>query len=196
MTDADVINRLLAIIEADGEAIARSVGWRGEEHGACVAMTKVGCGVLARFGIPAKPFPVSIIVRNIISAEWVRAGCPGISAPPGAWGRGSKLTVTPDAELTAGEFGGHLVVWLPRRHTVLDLDLRHWADPEHGVVLPMAMELDWPNASEPRAWDLSNGCRIEMEARPTLTQYSESELWTINPVQPINDLVRRIREGR
>ncbi len=120
----------------------------------CIVATKVACGVLNHFGIPAWPQPTRLIVQNMKAWKRYRRGDHG---PPlfrqGEFtlGIGFGQDIRKRDPQFKG-YDGHLVARVG--DVIVDLSLGQAARPEKGVHLPKA-------AMIPGKSIVMNGCVLE-----------------------------------
>ena len=98
------------------------------------------------------------------------------------------------------EFEEHVVVHVPEREKILDLDLGHWiicSDCPGGVgfKIPAAAALSWPTGALGRRWPGEDGTVIKMIACPEQTHFLGNDYWTKPSPEAIKKLVRMIRKG-
>ncbi len=193
MTPTKVIRRLISIVEAEADQIRQECRWDPScGRGACVPMTRIGCDVLGEFGIGAEPLSVSVTVANAPWWAW-ETGEP----PEEAHGHYSTGLIGQPTD--AEEYPYHVVVHVPAREEILDLDLGSWMCGDcrdKGIVLPKAAALQWPTDATEQQWPFPGGSQVEMSVYPNATQFLENDYWTKPPLGTVKRLVRAIRKGK
>jgi hypothetical protein len=139
VTPDKVINRLM-------EFAPSLIGDKVRVHARCILATKIGIDVLAAFDIKADPCPVRIVMAN---RRYVRALEDGAS-PVTAIATGGHLMVTSDHPNTAQAWSGHLMIHVPAKQVLLDLDFRQFSRPAHGINLPETALFEWPTGTVTR----------------------------------------------
>lgn len=114
----------------------------------CVMATRVGIDVLARFGIAAEPRPVIAGIWNEGYERFrvAREGMPELAPPPDAWSVWAGLPPeVGDRPLGPKRWHGHLVVWVPAKGWIIDLDVQAFHRPAKGLVIPDGgLIVPWP----------------------------------------------------
>jgi hypothetical protein len=189
MTPSKVIRRLL---DAAPPVIAANT----RVPNRCVLATAVGCATLERFGILAAPLPVDLCLANRAMAEWVEAGEPG--GIEEATRRGAYCLDTRGGEvkvhIEGRQWERHLVVLLPEREQILDLDMQQLSRPARGIVVPAAAALEWPRGRLEGTWTL-NGCTLYLRAHPDDRSFEGASDWQVFP-ELVGAVERAIRKGR
>lgn len=141
MTETKVISRLLewSPIVFDGLVLSRQ---------RCILTTRVGLDVLAAFGIAAEPRPCVACVANAPYVLW-KDDQESRSAPTDAWAVWAGLPSAPDDPVQPGKgWAGHLVVFLPTRSEILDLDFQQFRRPAKLLDTPPAIVASWPTGDQ------------------------------------------------
>lgn len=178
-------------------------------HARCVATTRLGIETLARFGIAAEPLPVNVRVLNAAAAQWCADGMPGGDEEMqrrGGWmlggagmrdGAAYRPTTRP---IVGPAWNGHLVVLVPDRGVMLDLDARQFCRPERGIVVPDALLMPWH--PEGQVATAPNGLVMTYEPRrDPLTgafdhSYTDAPDWLRRHDDLVRALESRIRAGK
>lgn len=197
MTPAKIIRRL---VEFTPSTLAPFI--RPDVHGRCVAATRAGLDVLNRFGIDAEPLAVDVRAFNPAAVQWILDGSPG--GPEEFTRRGCYMLtsdvpdgapVLPPTRPNGGRgWGRHLVLRVPSRGLVLDLDMRQLARPEFGVDVPDAAAFTWGDAAG-LVLDTPGGARIVYTPRDDRA-YLDAPDWRHASPAIVDRLARLIRKGR
>jgi hypothetical protein len=117
----------------------------------CVLATRVGIDVLARFGIAAEPLPVMAAVCNQKYERWRQFIDPLpvddaklIPPPADGWAVMSGLPPDEGEAPRPKHWHGHLIVSVPAKGMVLDLDFQAFGRPEKGLDVGPAVGFPWP----------------------------------------------------
>lgn len=158
--------------------IARLMEWQpvlfgqlplGRER--CVLATRVGIDALARFGIAAEPRPVIAGVWNDGYERFrlQREVDPDVAPPDDGWSVWAGLP--PDADdppLAPTKWHGHLVVFVPARQLMLDLDFQAFSRPQKGLEVWGAFAAPWPRGE-------SITCRQTGAKQPIYAYYRRND---------------------
>jgi len=144
----------------------------------CVLATRVGIDVLARFGIPAEPRPVVAMVCNLPYERFrVRIkdlpleDAKQVPLPPDGWSVLAGLPPGPDDPPSRpARWYGHLVVYLPTREQMLDLDFQAFNRPEKGLIVPPALLARWPAGD-----DMTRVIGAEIPGQPVIATYERND---------------------
>lgn len=144
---------------------------------ACILTTAIGIDVLAAFGIRAEPF--SCRVRIVNEGRCIDIGHPDATGP--GW-------------------TGHLMIQVPARDVLIDLDLKHYRRPApHRLILPDNGVFAWPAGSTLRRYELpGQHGGMEIQATPENNGYVQARDWWAKDKRApfVSTLVRAIRKGR
>lgn len=184
-----VIERLVALAP---DVCVRTAAARGGVllDNRCILMTAIGLDVLKDFRILAEPLSVRAMLANKAWLNWMQE--PSFSDRSvlerdrrGAW----MLDVaTPEALCAAGihaddwqvesgtnHWHGHLVIYLPDRATVIDLNLGQFARPAKAIFVPPAGRFTFVNGD--CCYHLPHGAELRYVARPDDRSYQVSREW-------------------
>ena len=195
MTTTKAIARLLEWTPLVLDAVLRS-------RQRCIFATRVGIDVLAAFGIDAEPRPVVACVANSSYVLWKEEDRTR-PTPPDAWAVWAGLPALPDDPIqdTPG-WNGHLVVYVPRLSSVLDLDFQQFRRPLKLLDTPPSIVAEWPREQPFAHYVARDACRrlyaVRYEHNPTNLGYTVSTDWRRErPVihETVSTLVRLIRKG-
>lgn len=139
----------------------------------CVLATACGVDLLQRFGVRAEPLAVRATVLNRGFLEWRKAGRVG---DPRSFGAFCVEAGAPDATEEPGRWNGHLLVAVPTRGAVLDLDLRQFHRPEKGIRMPASAGFEWAPPYAETQFGLPGGVRLFLE-RLADRRFLESPDW-------------------
>jgi hypothetical protein len=170
MTPSKVINRLMRDLPP---LLAHTVLSRNR----CILATRLGIDALAHFGIEAVPRSVSTAVANDHYVQWhidsVDAVTP-IEPPATAhcvWVGVTADDVQPNGvDETAKTWNGHVVVYVPARTLMLDLDFQAFARPAKRLALPPAVAAEWPPDL-----DVINYQQRDARGRPFVAHYERAD---------------------
>ncbi|RPJ69041.1 MAG: hypothetical protein EHM24_19700 [Acidobacteria bacterium] len=126
----------------------------------CVLTTRVGLDVLARFDIAAEARSVVAAVSNRAYEEFrcfqaTHPEASAVSAPPGAWAVIAGLQPEPGAAPRPKHWWGHLVVYVPGRELMLDLDFQQFGRDRLGMPVPPALLMPWGQGRPTAGWQLA-----------------------------------------
>lgn len=196
----DILGRL--------QEVARAVIRRDFRADSCIGSTRTVTRVLEHFGISAKPLPVQVYIYNKSYVDAVERG----DWPPtfdqvmfrhwcdrnGAWAIG--VGVWDEAEgLKPGQYGGHLVAFLPKHHLLIDASLDQAVRPQRGIVLPDVLQIPTTAEFEEGAASLSgvvNNCVLRYHQHNDEGRYLRSPDWA-DPKRTrkaTEDILRYIRQ--
>lgn len=195
MTPSKVINRLLHW-QPEVFSVTPLVRER------CVLATRVGIDVLARFGIAAEPRPVIAGVWNAGYERFrlARERDPNTPVPDDGWSVWAGLPREPgDRPLGPKQWNGHLVVYVPARQLMLDMDFQAFDRPEKGLHVPPAFAALWPSGSQIIARVLTAGIHAGLHAHyrrnDDNTAFRTAPDWTQDRDVLVDAVERAIRKG-
>ncbi len=168
----------------------------------CVLATAIGVATLARFGIEAAPLAVSVRLANAAYMRWLEEGEPG--GADEAVRRGAFVLDTSAGrlgpaglsvmEITGRAWNRHLVILVPDRECVIDLDAQQLNRAERGVHVPSALVLNWPRGELERTWPIGASC-LYLRAEPQDRSFEAATDWQVFP-EIVGRVERAIRKGR
>lgn len=180
--------------------MARPMILRRFRPSSCIASTRVAIDVLARFGMPAEPLPVTVYICNEIFARHVeRVGQPATEEEARRLfevdgGHTILIGDRPDAD-TQG-YPGHLVCLL-RPDLMIDLSIDQATRPQKGIVLrPFAVPVtaDFVDGRSARVVG-QNGCVLRYQRHPHRGFKNSGDWRDASRTAPIVDeIARKIRQ--
>jgi hypothetical protein len=185
MTETKVIERLIKfgppILAAGTRVPAR-----------CIAATALGCAVLRAFDIQAEPYPVVI---EIVNRAFVQAHARGADDVTAVARGGHVLTIS--REPVPGGWCGHLMIHLPTRAVLIDLDFQQFRRLEQDIAAAPAEVFPWPAGTSSRAYTNAHGARLAIEATADRTFERSPDWYDANRRRPLAEmLTRAIRKNR
>lgn len=166
MTTEKALSRLLtfgpAVIAAHARVRSR-----------CILATAVGLDVLTRFEIAAVELPVTV---RIVNARFVKAVEAGASIATAIATGGHLMVPAEGDEVDAKSWGGHLLLHLPGRALLADLDFQQFNRPARGLRFRDAELFDWPAGTQRREY-VRGGGRVEIQATEDRT-FERAPDWT------------------
>jgi hypothetical protein len=118
----------------------------------CIFATAVAIDVLKAFDVDAGPFPVRVTLAN---RRYLEAKARGADDAV-AIACGGHLMVQASVS-SRGEWAGHLVAHLPAQRVLLDLDLRQFNRPQHGIHVPASSVFPWPPGTRAQKYRARDG---------------------------------------
>jgi hypothetical protein len=162
-----------------------------------VLATAIGISTLNRFGIDAEALPVGVRLLNPAAVKLVDEGSPG-GVDEGLRRGAYMLTNLDPAPLRQNIPGRvwsrHLVMLVPSRECVIDLDFQQLNRPEQDIVVPPAIMLSWPAGHADCCWTTTTGARLYFKAEPHNRTYQQATDWRVFP-DIVACVERAIRKG-
>lgn len=191
------------------KVIARLMHWQPELFAVtplvrerCVLATRVGIDVLARFGIAAEPRPVIAGVWNEGYERFrlQRDVDPDTPVPDDGWSVWAGLPRRPgDPPLGPKRWHGHLVVYVPVRQLMLDLDFQAFDRPLKGLHVPPAFAAPWPGGAQilGRFWTVgvTEGLYAHYRRNDDNQEFLDAPDWTQDRTALVDAVERAIRKG-
>ncbi len=161
MTDDERIAALCVV----ARRFILKAGWSRDS---CLASTRIGIEVLSYFGITGKPLEVTVVAANALAVEQLdRTGAVDLSTD--AWTVGVKAGDRDEGDNAWP--GAHMVISVPRMHTIVDLSVDQLHRPQHEIEVPRPVAFE----AKPEFFTGERAVQIELPKDGRLFY------WPVNP---------------
>lgn len=187
-----------AIVEAGPSVFAS----RPLNRDRCILATSCGIAALQAVGVEAEALSVRYEIANAAFRAWALEGFPGGGAEGkrrGAWILETDTNRLPEplalSSVDGDKWRGHVVIYVPSAHYLVDLDFQQLARPAKGIVVPPASALAWPGPHGVASFEVGGGVILRVASVPADRSFEATPDWTPNP-GIVADLVRAVRRWR
>lgn len=183
---------------------------RGLQPQSCVLAVRLATDVLAYWGVDVEPVPVAVQVQNARMVELLEAG---VAHDQAALESMEGFAVGTDPNTSAldprvrrpkgAAWNCHLIAWLPKESTVVDLSLEQYHRPLYRIHVGAAAALVPPDSAagffERGEWLThvsSSGTRVMYRHHPDQTAFRDAPDWSRDALRRrlAGDLIKIIRD--